>query len=72
MKYRLSPVKGADVAEYFPRECYRLIGILAYALRAVSIRADGNYLAAELAEAPEVFPVCAHPQSYFEINSENY
>ncbi|MBQ6450656.1 MAG: rubrerythrin family protein [Solobacterium sp.] len=23
-------------------------------------------------EAPEVCPVCAHPQAYFEINSENY
>ena len=23
-------------------------------------------------EAPEVCPVCAHPQSYFEINAENY
>lgn len=23
-------------------------------------------------EAPEVCPVCAHPQSYFEIRSENY
>lgn len=22
--------------------------------------------------APSVCPVCAHPQSYFEINSENY
>ena len=22
--------------------------------------------------APEVCPVCAHPQSYFEINAENY
>ena len=24
------------------------------------------------AKAPEVCPVCAHPQAYFEINSENY
>jgi len=23
-------------------------------------------------EAPEVCPVCAHPQAYFEINAENY
>ena len=23
-------------------------------------------------KAPEVCPVCAHPQSYFEINAENY
>ena len=23
-------------------------------------------------EAPEVCPVCAHPQSYFEVNCENY
>ncbi|MGN0155336.1 MAG: rubrerythrin [Lachnospiraceae bacterium] len=23
-------------------------------------------------EAPEICPVCAHPQSYFEINAENY
>ncbi len=23
-------------------------------------------------EAPEVCPVCAHPQSYFEVNAENY
>ena len=23
-------------------------------------------------QAPEVCPVCAHPQSYFEINAENY
>ena len=23
-------------------------------------------------QAPEVCPVCAHPQSYFEVNSENY
>ena len=23
-------------------------------------------------EAPEVCPVCAHPQSYFEIKAENY
>ncbi|MEE1186411.1 MAG: rubrerythrin family protein, partial [Acutalibacteraceae bacterium] len=23
-------------------------------------------------KAPEVCPTCAHPQSYFEINSENY
>ncbi len=23
-------------------------------------------------EAPEICPVCAHPQAYFEINSENY
>ena len=23
-------------------------------------------------EAPKVWPVCAHPQSYFEINKENY
>ena len=23
-------------------------------------------------EAPELCPVCAHPQSYFELNSENY
>ena len=22
--------------------------------------------------APEICPVCAHPQSYFEINAENY
>ncbi|MFR7483430.1 MAG: rubredoxin-like domain-containing protein, partial [Eubacterium sp.] len=22
--------------------------------------------------APEVCPVCAHPQSYFEIKAENY
>ena len=22
--------------------------------------------------APEVFPVCAHPQSYFEVHAENY
>ena len=22
--------------------------------------------------APEVCPVCAHPQAYFEINAENY
>ena len=24
------------------------------------------------AELSEVCPVCAHPQSYFEINAENY
>ena len=23
-------------------------------------------------EAPEICPVCAHPQSYFEVNAENY
>ena len=23
-------------------------------------------------KAPEVCPVCAHPQSYFEVNAENY
>jgi rubrerythrin len=23
-------------------------------------------------EAPDVCPVCFHPQSYFEINAENY
>ena len=23
-------------------------------------------------EAPKVCPVCAHPQSYFEIKAENY
>ena len=23
-------------------------------------------------KAPEVCPVCAHPQAYFEVNSENY
>ena len=23
-------------------------------------------------EAPEVCPVCSHPQSYFEIHAENY
>jgi len=23
-------------------------------------------------QAPEVCPVCAHPQSYFEVNAENY
>ena len=23
-------------------------------------------------QAPDVCPVCAHPQSYFEINAENY
>ena len=23
-------------------------------------------------KAPEICPVCAHPQSYFEINAENY
>ena len=23
-------------------------------------------------KAPEVCPVCAHPQSYFEINAQNY
>ena len=24
------------------------------------------------AKAPEVCPVCAHPQSYFEVRKENY
>ena len=23
-------------------------------------------------QAPEVYPVCAHPQAYFEVNAENY
>jgi len=23
-------------------------------------------------KAPEVCPVCAHPQSYFEVHAENY
>jgi hypothetical protein len=23
-------------------------------------------------EAPEIWPVCAHPQSFFEINLANY
>ena len=23
-------------------------------------------------KAPEICPVCAHPQSYFEIHAENY
>jgi len=23
-------------------------------------------------KAPQVCPVCAHPQSYFEVNAENY
>ena len=23
-------------------------------------------------KAPEICPVCAHPQAYFEINAENY
>jgi len=23
-------------------------------------------------EAPEICPVCAHPQAFFEINAENY
>ena len=27
---------------------------------------------AERKEAPKVCPVCAHPQSYFELKSENY
>ena len=27
---------------------------------------------AEGQKAPEICPVCAHPQSYFEIREENY
>ena len=23
-------------------------------------------------QTPEICPVCAHPQSYFEVNAENY
>ena len=55
MKYGLSFLEGADVAENVAKERKDVVHVLSHAGDVMSIRADSDDLAAKLAEAAEKF-----------------
>ena len=54
MEYRLSVLEGTNIAEDILYLLYRFLAVLTDTNGVVRVRADGNYLSAELAEAAHV------------------